>query len=52
MDSAWLYKNLGTLAQVTLFGALILVGGIALFRKQKGRRLSKRARSETDSPKR
>lgn len=52
IDSAWLYTNLGTIAQVAGGTALLLIGILTLLRKRKGKKLSRpQHSSEIVSPK-
>jgi len=44
MNSDWLYFNLGRMAQVAVFAALLLIGILALRRRRRQRKLDRSER--------
>ena len=50
MESAWLYHNLGTIAQIAGLCALVLIGLLTLRRKRKGKKLQKNHNTKKSAP--
>jgi hypothetical protein len=45
MEAAWLYQNLGSLAQILGFSTLLLIGVLAVLRRRKSRRLATKSQN-------